>query len=76
MKLNKIACLFLVVASCLSCPNRLNSAERIYDLARMGLKPDSRKNASPILQRVVNRIKAECSPEDSIVLRLDRKSVV
>lgn len=69
MKLNKIACLFLVVASCLSYPNRLNSAERIYDLARMGLKPDSRKNASPILQRVVNRIKAECSPEDSIVLR-------
>lgn len=49
--------------------NSLNGAERIYDLARMGLKADSKKNASPVLQRAIARIKAECTPEDSIVLR-------
>lgn len=66
MNLNKVACLCLLMASCLS---NLNGAERTYDLAQMGLKADSKKNASPILQRVINRIKAECNPEDSIILR-------
>lgn len=66
MNLNKVACLCLLMANCLS---NLNGAERTYDLAQMGLKADSKKNASPILQRVINRIKAECNPEDSIILR-------
>lgn len=66
MNLYKVACLCLLMASCL---NSLNGAERIYDLAQMGLKADSKKNAGPILQRAIARIKAECAPEDSIVLR-------
>lgn len=52
-----------------SCIGSLSAAERIYDLSKMGLKADSKKNASPVLQRIVNRIKAECTPEDSIILR-------
>lgn len=66
MKLNKIISLCLLMASCMG---GLSAAERVYDLAKMGLKAGSKKNASPILQRVINRIKAECAPEDSIVLR-------
>lgn len=46
----------------------LNGAERVYDLARMGVKADSKKNTSPVLQRAIARIKAECNPEDSIIL--------
>lgn len=66
MKLNKIISICLLMASCMG---GLSAAERIYDLSKMGLKADSKKNASPILQRIVNRIKAECAPEDSIILR-------
>ena len=66
MKLNKIACLCLLLAIGTA---SLKATERIYDLAKMGLKADSKKNASPLLQRAVDRIKAECSPEDSIVLQ-------
>lgn len=66
MKLNKIACLCLLLAIGTGSPK---AAERIYDLAKMGLKADSKKNASPLLQRALERIKAECSPEDSIVLQ-------
>lgn len=66
MNLKKALCLCLVIAGSLS---SLNAAERIYDLTRMGLKADSKKNASPILQRAIKRIQSECAPEDSIVLR-------
>lgn len=66
MKLNKIISLCLLMASC---TGGLSAAERTYDLSQMGLKANSKKNASPILQRIVNRIKSECAPEDSIVLR-------
>lgn len=66
MNLKKALCLCLILAGSLS---SLNAAERIYDLTRMGLKADSKKNASPILQRAIKRIQSECAPEDSIVLR-------
>nr|WP_302830266.1 right-handed parallel beta-helix repeat-containing protein [uncultured Bacteroides sp.] len=66
MNLKKALCLCLVIAGSLS---SLNAAERIYDLSQMGLKADSKKNASPILQRAIKRIQSECTPEDSIVLR-------
>lgn len=66
MKLNKIACLCLLLAIGTA---SLKATERIYDLTKMGLKADSKKNVSPLLQRAVDRIKAECSPEDSIVLQ-------
>lgn len=49
--------------------NNINGTERIYDLAKMGLKANSSKNASPVMQQVVNLIKTECNPGDSIILR-------
>lgn len=47
----------------------LNAEERIYDVAEFGLKANSKKNASPLVGKIIAKIKAECEPEDSIVLR-------
>jgi len=69
MNFSKVACLCLLMTISLS---NVNSAVRTYDLARMGLKANSKKNASPILQQVVNRIKTECNPGDSIILRFTK----
>lgn len=44
-------------------------AQKIYDISRFGLKANSKQNASPVLQKVLAKIKAECSETDSIVLR-------
>lgn len=69
MNFKKALYLCLVIAGSMS---SLNAAERIYDLSRMGLKADSKKNASPVLQRVIKHIQSECAPEDSIVLRFSK----
>lgn len=42
---------------------------RVYDVSAFGLKAGSRKNASPVLQRIMARIQSECSAEDSVVLK-------
>lgn len=55
--------------------NNINGTERIYDLAKMGLKANSSKNASPVMQQVVNLIKTECNPGDSIILRFAKGSI-
>lgn len=44
-------------------------AQKIYDISRFGLKANSKQNASPVLQKALAKIKAECSEADSIVLR-------
>lgn len=44
-------------------------AQRVYDVSTFGLKPDSHKNASPVLQEVLSKIKSECKDGESIVLR-------
>lgn len=44
-------------------------AQKIYDISRFGLKANSKQNASPVLQKALAKIKAECSETDSIVLR-------
>ena len=69
MNFSKVACLCFFMTVGLS---NVNSTVRTYDLARMGLKANSKKNASPILQQVVNRIKTECNPGDSIILRFTK----
>lgn len=42
---------------------------RTYDVSEFGLKAGSRKNATPVLSKIIARIQSECSPEDSIVLK-------
>ncbi len=42
---------------------------KIYDVSSFGLKPDTKKNASPVLQKALQKIKAEAKEGDSIVIR-------
>ena len=48
------------------------AADRVYDISRFGLKPDSKKNASPIVQKALVKIKAECREGDRILLRFPK----
>lgn len=42
---------------------------KVYEAAAFGLKPNSSKNASPILQKLLLKVKAECKQGDSIIIR-------
>ncbi|ADV44857.1 hypothetical protein [Bacteroides helcogenes] len=65
MRMYLFALLFLLALTTF----RAEAKVRVYDMAQYGLKADSKKNASPVVRKVIDRIKAECAPEDSIVLR-------
>lgn len=43
-----------------------------YEVADFGLKPNSSKNASPVLQRLLKKVKAERKEGDSIVIRFGK----
>lgn len=42
---------------------------KVYEMSVFGLKPNRNKNASPVLQKVLQKIKAEYKEGDSIVIR-------
>lgn len=42
---------------------------KVYEMSVFGLKPNTNKNASPVLQKALQKIKAECKEGDSIVIR-------
>lgn len=44
-------------------------AQKTYDISQFGLKPNSSKNASPILQKALSKIKAENPNGESVILR-------
>lgn len=44
-------------------------AQKVYDISTFGLWPDSHKNASPVLQKVLSKIKAECKDGEDVILR-------
>ena len=60
-----LLCIWLLAVA----PGVISAKERVYDLAKLGLKADSKRNASPVLRKVIDKIKAECAPTDSVVLR-------
>jgi len=47
----------------------MEAKERVYEAARYGLKADSRRNAAPMARKLLDKIKAEYQPGDSVVLR-------
>lgn len=55
--------------------NNINGTERIYDLAKMGLKANSSKNASPVMQQVVNLIKPNVILETVSSFALQKESI-
>ncbi len=42
---------------------------KVYEMSVFGLKPNTNKNASPVLQKALQKIKAEYKEGDSIVIR-------
>ena len=44
-------------------------AQKVYDISTFGLKPDTHKNASPVLQKALSKIKAECKDGEAVILR-------
>ena len=47
-------------------------AQKVYDISAFGLKANSSKNASPILQKALAKIKAECKEGQSVILRFPK----
>ena len=43
-------------------------AQKVYDISQFGLKPNSGKNASPILQKALSKIKSETPNGESAIL--------
>ena len=63
MKLLSVLSLSLV----LSCTNL--SAQKVYEMSAFGLKANSSKNASPVLQKALAKIKAEYKEGEKVILR-------
>lgn len=63
MKLLSVLSLSLV----LSCTTL--SAQKVYEISAFGLKANSSKNASPVLQRALAKIKAEYKEGEKVILR-------
>lgn len=47
------------------------SAQKVYNVSDYGLHPDSKKNASPVVQKVIARIQAECKDGEAVILRFE-----
>lgn len=63
MKLLSVLSLSLV----LSCTTL--SAQKVYEISTFGLKANSSKNASPVLQKALAKIKAEYKEGEKVILR-------
>ena len=63
MKLRSVLSLSLV----LSCTTL--SAQKVYEISAFGLKANSSKNASPVLQKALAKIKAEYKEGEKVILR-------
>lgn len=50
----------------------VSAKDRIYDIAQFGLKADSKKNASPVIQKVLAKIKADYQEGDKVILRFPK----
>lgn len=47
------------------------SAQKVYNVSDYGLRPDSKNNASPVVQKVIARIQAECKDGEAVILRFE-----
>lgn len=48
-----------------------NAQTRIYKMKEFGLKAGSKKDAAPVIEKALEKIKTECSTTDSIILRFE-----
>lgn len=62
----------ILLLAILGLSNSSYSKTRIYELSKLGLKPNTQKNASPIFQKILSNIKAEYQTGDTIILKLSK----
>lgn len=67
MKLLVKTLLVILLLSTVAIMNAQNL--KVYDMSSFGLKPDTKKNASPVLQKALQKIKSEYKEGDSVVIR-------
>ena len=60
-------CWVLSLSLVLSCTTL--SAQKVYEISAFGLKANSSKNASPVLQKALAKIKAEYKEGEKVILR-------
>ena len=61
---------FIIIALTALC-SVTHAQTRIYEMKKFGLKADSKKNAAPVIQKALDKIKTQCHSTDSIILRLE-----
>ena len=59
----------IFAAVMLFCVTAAEAAVRVYDAARMGLRPDSQADASAVMQRIIGKISRSAREGDTVVLR-------
>ena len=47
----------------------IQAKTRVFEMDRLGLKSNTKENATPIIQRILSQVKSEVAPGDKIVLR-------
>ncbi len=63
---------FVTIAIVVLCSvSNSNAQTHIYEMKKYGLKADSKINAAPIIKKILDKIKTECSTADSILLRFE-----
>lgn len=50
-------------------PANIYAANRVYDVSDFGLKANGKKDASPVLQKILEKIKSDYQEGDNIILR-------
>ena len=49
-------------------------SQHIYDLSQYGIRPNSDKNTSPLIEAAIKQIKTESNEADSIILKFEKGS--
>ena len=57
-----------IIALLILCQLSTFAKNRVYDMSQFGLKPNSSENASPLIRKAIEAIKAETTPTDKITL--------
>lgn len=65
---------FIILNLCLLLIITQVHAQKVYTISDFGLNPNSNKNASPIVNKVLKKIKKEHTTEESIILRFPKGS--
>lgn len=59
-------CTLIILCFCSSM-----QAQKVYEASRFGLKANSKKNAAPLVQKMLSRIQAETTADEAVTIRFE-----